>query len=164
LDIIDELGLGQQSLLVTSCFEDPVVRSRCEMLGVKIIPKSYVPYIPIMTFNKLNESNKFVFIDDDENMRMAWIFAAEEAGEEIHVYSHPDEFTKDMSNYEKNTVIYIDSDLGTDIPGEVYAKELYENGFTELHLATGYSVDRFKGAPWLKSIVGKAPPFFNNDI
>ena len=162
LDLIDELGLSQKSFLVTSCFEDSVVRSRCEMLGLKIIPKSYVPYIPIVTFNKRSDNTKLVFIDDDENMRMAWIFAAEEAGEEVHVYSHPDEFTKQMTNYDKNTVIYIDSDFGTDIPGEVYAKEFHEKGFTELHLATGYSGDKFKSAFWLKSIVGKEPPFFND--
>ena len=159
LDVIEELKLNDKAILVTSCFDDIAIRTRCENMDVKIIPKSYVPYIPIMTFNKLSDNNKLVFIDDDENMRMAWIFAAEEAGEEIYVYSHPDEFTKEMSNYDKNTVIYIDSDFGTDIPGEVYAKEFYDKGFTELHLATGYSADMFKSAYWLKSIVGKEPPF-----
>lgn len=54
LDIIAELNLNDQAILVTSCIDDITIRNRCENIGVKIIPKSYVPYIkitPIPTFS-----------------------------------------------------------------------------------------------------------------
>lgn len=64
-----------------------------------------------------------------------------------------------MNNHDKHTVIYIDSNLDTEIPGEIYAKELYKNGFKDIHLSTGYPPDKFKSVFWIKSVVGKIPPF-----
>ena len=48
LDLIEKLSLSELSYLVTSNFEDENIRKKCIELGVKIIPKSYVPYIPII--------------------------------------------------------------------------------------------------------------------
>lgn len=74
LDVIEELNLNGKAILVTSCFEDIAIRNRCENIGVKIIPKSYVPYIKIIETPEKELINTVVFIDDDEMMRMTWIF------------------------------------------------------------------------------------------
>ncbi len=103
--------------------------------------------------------SNLVFIDDDEMMRATWLYAAEEAGLIISTYSSFDEFLKEISDYNKNTAIYIDSDLGNNIKGEICAKYLFDEGFCEIHLATGYSKDMFCTMPWIKAIVGKEPPF-----
>lgn len=161
LDVIEELNLNDKAILVTSCFEDLSIRTRCENIGVKIIPKSYVPYIKIIPLLRTEHPISIVFIDNDETMRTTWIFAAEDAGKSISTYSSFNEFIYELNNYSKSTIIYIDSDLGNNIKGEVCAKELFEKGFIELHLATGYSKDRYKNMPWLKSIVGKEPPFLS---
>lgn len=47
LDIIDELGIRDQSILVTSRYEEPSVRSRCERMCVRLIPKSLSAFVPI---------------------------------------------------------------------------------------------------------------------
>ena len=159
LDVIEELKLNKKAILVTSCFEDITIRTRCENLGVKIIPKSYVPYIKIIQSANSEDKCSLVFIDDDEMMRTTWIFAAEEAGERISTYSSFDEFVNELDNYSKNTIIYIDSELGHDFRGEVCAKYLFDKGFSELHLTTGHSKDRFEHMPWIKTVVGKEPPF-----
>ncbi|HFD2311292.1 TPA: ATP-binding protein, partial [Legionella pneumophila] len=159
LDVIEELNLNGKAILVTSCFEDIAIRNRCENIGVKIIPKSYVPYIKIIETPKKEHINTVVFIDDDEMMRMTWIFAAEEAGQCISTYSSFDEFINEINNYGENTLIYIDSDLGNNVRGEDCAKLLFDKGFIDVHLATGHSRDRFSQMPWIKSIVGKEPPF-----
>ncbi|MFO3612741.1 HAMP domain-containing sensor histidine kinase, partial [Legionella pneumophila serogroup 1] len=159
LDVIEELNLNGKAILVTSCFEDIAIRNRCENIGVKIIPKSYVPYIKIIETPEKELINTVVFIDDDEMMRMTWIFAAEEAGQSISTYSSFDEFVNEINNYCKNTLIYIDSDLGNNVRGEDCAKLLFDKGFIDVHLATGHSRDRFRQVPWIKTIVGKEPPF-----
>lgn len=159
LDIIEELKLSIKAILVTSCFEDLALRTRCENMGVKIIPKSNVPYIQIVQPSNKNVNTKFVFIDDDEAMQTTWSFAAEEAGEAISTYSSFEEFVTEIDTYSKDTVIYIDSDLGNNIKGEVCSQYLFGKGFTEIHLATGHSPDRFHKMSWIKSIVGKEPPF-----
>jgi len=159
LDIIEELNLNDRSILVTSCFEDIDIRSRCENMGVKIIPKSYVPYIKIIQVPIPSCVSNFVFIDNDEMMRTTWIFAAEAAGKKISTYASFEDFTNEMDNYCKSTILYIDSDLGNNIKGEVCAKHLFEQGFIEIYLTTGYEKGRFPPMPWIKKIVGKEPPF-----
>lgn len=160
LDLIDSLKLHRISILVTSCFEDSRVRERCEKLGVKIIPKPFVPYIPIV--NSIESRNSdLVFIDNDDLMRTAWVFAAKKVGLTISTYSSSQEFNNELDKYSKNIPIYIDSDLKENIKGEEYAQYLYELGFTELYLATAYSSKCFNNMPWIKEVIGKTPPFFH---
>ena len=47
LDLIEELGIHSQSILVTSRYEENTIRTRCEKLGVKLIPKSMSGFVPI---------------------------------------------------------------------------------------------------------------------
>lgn len=159
LEIIEELDLKTKSILVTSCFEDISLRARCENMGVKIIPKSYVPYINIIQNQKDENTHTMVFIDDDEMMRMTWSFAAEEVGQQVSTYSSFDEFLNEITKYDKDTLIYIDSDLGNNIKGEDCAKFLFDTGFLDIHLSTAHSPEKFNQMYWIKTIVGKVPPF-----
>lgn len=47
LDIIEELDIGRESILVTSRYEECSLRSRCEQLGVRLVPKNMAPIVPI---------------------------------------------------------------------------------------------------------------------
>jgi hypothetical protein len=47
LDLISELGIGSQSCLVTSHYQEPSVVESCKRLGVKLIPKSMSGFVPI---------------------------------------------------------------------------------------------------------------------
>ena len=160
LDLIEKLGLEKHAILVTNCVEDKELCERCEKMGVKIIPKPFVPYIPILNSMKPQLSD-LVFIDNDDLMRAVWGLAAKEAGLNIVTYSSPNEFNDEINKYRKDTLIYIDSGLNDNVKGEQYAKYLHELGFTELYLATGYPSEHFRSLPWIKSIVSKEPPFTN---
>ena len=92
-------------------------------------------------------------------MRTTWTFAAEDAKKSITTYSSFDEFIHEIDKHSKNTIIYIDSELGNNIKGEICAKQLFDQGFTEIHLATGHQQERFNHMPWIKTIVGKDPYF-----
>lgn len=49
LDVIERLGVNHQDvLLVTSAFEDSSVRSRCDELKIKILPKPSLAFTPIV--------------------------------------------------------------------------------------------------------------------
>ncbi len=59
LDIIEEMQLNDHAILVTSSFEDLKLRTRCKNMGVKIIPKSYVPYTHLhFTINPIRKVQK----------------------------------------------------------------------------------------------------------
>ncbi len=47
LDLIEQLGIQAQSILVTSRYEEPSIRARCEQMGVRLIPKSMSGFVPI---------------------------------------------------------------------------------------------------------------------
>ena len=162
LDVIEKMRLNSRAILVTSCFEDAGIRKRCEILGIKIIPKPYVQFISIVISSTPINPATVVFIDDDELMRMTWLFAADQAGKSVDVYAHPNEFIAQINKYHRNTIIYIDSELGDGLSGQLYAKELYNKGFEQLYLATGHSADKFGTIPWLKAVVNKNPPFTKN--
>lgn len=59
LMIVDENNLAIQAVLVTSHFDDKKVRDRSERVGVRIIPKSMVPLVPISPDSRIvmNESS-----------------------------------------------------------------------------------------------------------
>ncbi len=47
LDLIEELGISAHSVLVTSRYEEEHIRSRCERLKVRLLPKTMSGFIPI---------------------------------------------------------------------------------------------------------------------
>ena len=159
LDLIEQLDLKKQAILVTSRYEELEIRERIKALGIKIIPKSFAPYIPISINTIKEEQPELIFIDDDKNLTEAWKMQASFVKKKIETFNHSENFKKVMNNYDKNIPIYIDSDLKERTPGEIFAKLLYGQGFHNLYLATGYEKDRFGNIPWIKEIVSKEAPF-----
>lgn len=159
LNIIEKFDLVNNAILVTSAFEDISLRERCEKMGIKIIPKPYVPYIPIQIIHTSNFDTDIILIDDDEMMRSTWEFAADAASLKIATYSSFDRLQEELGQYKKSTFFYIDSHLSDNINGQDYAKKLYDLGYHNLHLTTGYSTIDITKFYWLRSIIGKEPPF-----
>ncbi len=165
LDLVEGLALSDRAILVTSRYEEAKVRAQAKKLGVKIIPKNFSPYIAIQLVQTAQaqapsqEQPQLVFIDDDNTLTRAWEQAAEFTGVCIKTFNRTADLRDALATLAKSTPIYIDSNLGESISGELFAKELYERGFTELYLASGYPKGYFGDLPWIKDVVGKAPPF-----
>lgn len=47
IDVVEELGIWDRTILVTSHFEDEEIREECKRLGIRLIPKDLAPYVPI---------------------------------------------------------------------------------------------------------------------
>ncbi|MBU0504645.1 hypothetical protein KJ708_01535, partial [bacterium] len=102
-----------------------------------------------------------ILIDDDYLVHTTWRLIAKQHGKTVKCYVDPEDFVNDSDDINKATPLYIDSNLGDGVKGEVLAKEFYEQGFTNIYLATGYPKDDFAKVPWIKDVVGKQPPFGN---
>jgi hypothetical protein len=100
-----------------------------------------------------------ILIDDDPLVRMTWSMSAKSHGKAFKAFATPAEFQAIAPTIAPGTPIYIDSNLAGGIKGQDVAKALYEAGFKELYLATGYEPDSFSSMPWIKKIVGKDPPW-----
>lgn len=157
LELIERLNLSHQSILVTSRYEEAKVRTHADKLKVKIIPKNYSPYIPISLAS--NDTPKLVFIDDDKMLTSVWEREANIKNISIKTFNRTADLKNILPSLAKNTSIYIDSNLREPISGETFAKELFDQGFTELYLASGHPKDHFGNLPWIKDFVSKEPPF-----
>jgi hypothetical protein len=49
LNVIEQLEIQSKSILVTSHFDEQEIISKCERLGVKIIPKGLASVVPILS-------------------------------------------------------------------------------------------------------------------
>ncbi len=78
---------------------------------------------------------------------------------ELKAYKDAEAFRVVAKHLGPNTSIYVDSNLGNSVRGEVLAKELFEMGFKNVVLTTGYPTSKFKDLPYLKGIIGKRPPW-----
>ena len=99
-----------------------------------------------------------VLLDDDMLVHMNWRIAAKAAGVELKAYKTPEDFTAGIKELPKDTVIYIDSELGNNVKGEDIAKDMHGKGFSDLTMATGHDPEKFSHLPWLK-VTGKQSPW-----
>jgi hypothetical protein len=165
LDLIEEYQLHSKAILVTNRYEEDHIKEKCEKLHIGIIPKMVVEFLPIvLEENKLNQvESLIVYIENNKLLRRAWENSAKKHEIKLLILESPSDLTQYRDQLHKQTTFYIDSDLGDDqIKGEDVAKSLFEQGFSELYLATGYDQKKFHQLNCIKGVVGKEPPWENN--
>jgi signal transduction histidine kinase len=160
LNLIEESGISEKSILVTSRFEEENVRTRCDTLRVKLIPKSMAETVPVDIVSCSLSDVDLVHIDDDELIRMSWEFGAKKENKKILSFVGPDDLRAKLSDIPKATPFYIDSSLGENIiAGQDLALELHDLGYKNLVMSTGYEKDTFDNMPWIKAVIGKEAPW-----
>jgi len=169
LDLIEELGIAQYSVLVTSRFEEEHIRTRCEKLFVKMIPKSMAAHVPLIVeqapLAKSQGSRSkqctldAVLIDDDSLVHMVWKLAAGEQGKTLLLCANEAEFMARANEISFDTPIYIDQNLESGVKGVEVAGRLSERGYSNLYLSTGEEPSVIGEYAFLKNVVGKSPPW-----
>lgn len=154
-DIVKQLNIANHALMVTSRYDDANVRLECQQLGIKFIPKNFAVHIPIYIFSSEPD---FIFVDDSVYLTDAWKAQAELHGKKVVIFNTVNEVNTYIEYFPHNTPLYIDSNLGEDIKGEILAKSLHEKGFQTIYLCTGMDDTEFPDMPWIKKIIGKEYP------
>ncbi|WP_186643867.1 ATP-binding protein [Fluviispira vulneris] len=158
LDVILNLKLKKNSFLVTNRYEDIELLDKCQSLFIRIIPKNFVYYVPLEILPP-KEKPFAILIDDELFIHSLWKASAND--KDIRYYYCVDLFMYDADNFDKNTPIYIDSQLRNGLRGEEISKEIYEMGFKEIYLSTSYNSSFFPPMSWIKGIRGKEPPWID---
>ncbi len=97
-----------------------------------------------------------ILIDDDELIRMSWELMASRKGDILKAYSSIEDFLKEKEIYNSEVKIYVDSSLGNGVKGEEESKKIFDAGFKNIYLASGYV---FETLPeWIIGQVGKEYP------
>jgi len=168
LSLVEELGLGERSILITSRFEEKNILSECRRLKVRMIPKGLAGFVPVSVREKQAQTEtpripdatpSVVLLDDDALVRMNWTLAARNQGVSFAAFADPPKFFAALKDWPKEIEIYLDSRLGEGIKGEDIGKDLHGQGFKNLYLATGFDQKELPPLPWIKKIVGKEPPW-----
>jgi len=165
LDLIEKHDLGNQAVLVTGHYEENDVRSRCQKIGVKLISKLMAGLVPI-TIRPQNEKDEekfhtqFVHIDDDKRTRLIWQMEAKKKGHSLISFGSYGDLIEKLDSIAMDATFYIDQELGDGQPkGEEIAKTLFDKGYQNIFLATGYEPEVFADLPYIKGVIGKEPPW-----
>ncbi|WGL61176.1 HAMP domain-containing sensor histidine kinase [Pigmentibacter sp. JX0631] len=154
IQIIENLGIKDSSILITSHFEDYNFTESCNLKKIKLIPKSLVHFVPIkIKLKEINIPKNIILIDDEEFIYNIW--KLDKRFNNIYYFNDPYLFLSKMSHFEKSLPIFIDSCLGNNIKGEELAKEMYHYGFKEIYLNTNYPKEIFQEMYWIKKIINK---------
>jgi signal transduction histidine kinase len=171
LDLIEQLGLQQCSILVTSRFEEKPIRARCEHLGVRLIPKGMAGFVPfaleelpgaphapsqlVQPISSLDA----VLIDDDQLVHSIWQLSAASHKKSLKTFFSFDSFVGKAGEIGRDVPIYVDVSLANGQRGEIIAEEIVGMGFRSVYLCTGYESSAFSNLAFLKGVIGKDPPF-----
>ena len=104
------------------------------------------------------ESSVIVLIDDDKLIRFSWEKFFKENSIDLYCYKSIDEFLVSKNNaINLNSPIFIDSNLGGLIRGEVESEKLFFKGYKNLFIATYYDTHHIVKPSWIKGVLFKDP-------
>lgn len=156
IDLISKLGCWDNSILVTARSEEMDIQQRCKKHGIKLLSKLLVNYVPII-HEKPKTPQMVVIIDDDKLVRINWSMFCKKNNINLKEFSTIDEFIDASSSIPKDSKIYIDSDLGNEIKGEVESERIFNMGYKNLYLATGHQKDEINKPSWIIEVYSKGP-------
>ncbi len=152
VDYIKKLKAEKSSILVTARSEEKELLAEVTKSKIKLLPKILATDVPILE-NK--ETTTVVLIDNDNLVHMNWKIQMKDKGLDLNAFYSIDEFLASSSSYQPDTHIFLDSDLGDGIKGEVDGIQIYDKGFNNIRITTGYTeIDQ---PEWVKSVITKCP-------
>ena len=155
IDTILILHHAKDSILVTARNEEQKIQDRCFAAGIKLLPKNLVNYVKILDHS--SNSSPIILIDDDRLVHLNWKSHCLKNGFEFTGFMSINDFISASSDFDKASRIYIDSNLGDGIKGEIESEKIFALGFLNLYLATGYEKDSIQKPAWIKKIYSKSP-------
>ena len=162
LDAIENKKLGSQAILVTSRYDDKQIRERCEHLNVQMVPKQLSAFVSVsFVSDEVLGKIDAVLIDNDDLTQRMWLRKAAERGKRLVCFFDIPTFLIQSEAYTLDTPIYVDSDLDCDVRGEVDSKAIWDKGYQNISIVTGFSADSFDLAkyPWIRKILSKKSPW-----
>lgn len=167
LDLIEQLGLQQNAILVTSRYEEDNVRTRCAQLGVQLIPKALAGSVPIRIVEKrptqasaiehltshivdqvstfearcsISETQpKILVIDDDKGIRLCWKFEREKLMlGDVVAYASMEECESSGLEYTSIDIAFVDKHIeGSTWDVTKTIAHLKERGVKKVIVASG---------------------------
>lgn len=156
LDIIKKLALQKYfTMIVSSNYPNHVMRNILVTENIGFVLKKDIMDIEIIN---IVDNPDLILVDDNKCVTETWEFFAEKNNKKIITFNNSSDLFKFIHLFSLDTNIYLDLNMGND-NGENIAKNLYDKGFFNLYITTGYEIDTNTKASWIKDIINKEPPF-----
>ncbi len=143
LDLIEEFKL-KNVLLATNKLAGMNPALRCEKLGIKLLPKSLIPFVPI-TRTPHSEAMSFYFLEDE--FFFARSVEQRMAQQQIpgRVYKLPEELLENLPKDAEKSVFFLDyQSEGSPLTGADVARRLYGLGFRKIFLYSAHSTQKLR--------------------
>lgn len=157
IDAILKLAHAEHSILVTARNEEQAIQERCLKSEIKLLSKSLVNYVKVLSSPKENSSTSIVLIDDDRLIHVNWSLYCKKHGLPFLSFMSVNDFIIASTTVDKTAMIFIDSNLGKGIKGEIESENIFKLGFLNLFLTTGYEKNTVIKPAWIKEIYSKSP-------
>lgn len=112
----------------------------------------------MIEFVEINMTKPFVVLVDDERLvHTDWFNYFKELEIDFKSYYKVEYFISDSSIIPKDALIYIDSNLGNGTSGEIEAERVFQHGFKNIYISTGYNHDSIIKKDIIKRFIRKSP-------
>lgn len=159
LDVIERFKHCKHSILVTARSEELEIQERCIDLSISCMSKTLINYISLRKIKP-----RAILIDDDKLSHWRWKDFCKEKGITLRQYFSIDEFVIMSDGIERGDIIFLDSDLGNGVKGEIDGESIHKLGFNNIYISTNYSRDSFTKPSWIKGVLSKNPIEAFNEI
>jgi hypothetical protein len=153
LDIIQQTQI-KRATLVTSHHANPEIRNQAISTNTKILPKNLAFAVAIIVDEQIDPGSKivdFVWLEDDQ-LHINSVIDAHYSHLKVDKYYNPYDFLDNVTHYPRNTKFFLDNFYYTDtrarvgnaynITGVEIAKQLHEQGYTNLYLISGQALEQ----------------------
>lgn len=159
LDVIERAELPR-AILVTSYYDNDEIIKRAAMLNTKILPKTLVSEVKLTVMpegnNTESKSIDLVLLEDNKVLSEVVAYLYENQGKSLDVYHDAYSLLDNLDRYDKlNTKFCLDYDLGGGVNGIELADILYQRGFRQLYLASGYKFNYTEIPAYLTVLTSK---------
>lgn len=153
LDVVEQEGIADRAILVTSRYSEPAIVERAARLGLKIIPKQLVGVVPIVGVPlekasplavpeekaALSPGARVLVVDDDELVAGAWKQQGQRLGiAELRIFRSMEACESVGLNYEAFDLAFVDLKIkDTSWQVDVTIRHLKERGVKQVVIATG---------------------------
>jgi CheY-like chemotaxis protein len=164
VETILKFNHAAHSVLVTARAEEAAIQNRCLKNGIKLLSKSLVNFITVVKFSSeaprligSDQSSPIILINDDKLVHINWSNYCKKKKLPFLGFTSIDAFLNVAQEFNSCSRIYIDSNLGDGISGEMEAEKIFQLGFNNLFLATGYEKGDINKPFWIKEVYSNSP-------
>ncbi len=99
-----------------------------------------------------------ILLDDEEYVIKVWRTFAERKGKDLVAFSDAKRLLAEIRQYEKDTPVFVDVQLKSDITGLDVARKIVEQGFTNVYFTTSHAGSELNDIAGIRGTIDKRFP------